>query len=150
MTVEASIGYSQSGLSYESNEVISLNSSTPNWLLEIVSKLKSLGALSSNWDGRGTHGIQNQAVIVGLKILAELPYGIPRPNVVPVSGGGIQIEWQCNKKEVELEISSDGRRVYVMKARYLQDEPLEETSIEMIGDSIPANLISAAKWIASV
>ena len=88
----------------------------PPWLMDVLPRLAELDALEENWDSYGSPPPSPKLIGDALAIVqrAERLLGysqaspMPTPNVVPLSGGGIQIEWQTPVRELELEFS-EGR-----------------------------------------
>ena len=48
---------------------------------------------------------------------------LPLPQVVPVPGGGVQLEWRHGRREVEIEILPDGTMEFL---RVEDGEPRDE------------------------
>jgi hypothetical protein len=79
------------------------------WFLVAMRKIVELAALPEDWDGYGSRPIQPAAIRVAAELLGMLSeFDLPSPQIFPVSGGGIQLEWQNAKCELELEILPDG------------------------------------------
>ena len=75
----------------------------PSWITPTTSTLSGLLNLPENWDSYGAQRIQEATVVKVLKLLAQiLGINSPPPAVVPLSDGGIQIEW--HRKQQDLEI----------------------------------------------
>lgn len=68
-------------------------------------KLKELKSLPENWDSYGSSPINQDAIELTASLLADLAkISIPSPMIIPVHGGGIQLEWQKANGELEIEI----------------------------------------------
>jgi len=63
------------------------------------------------------------------------------PRVVPVSGGGLQLEWESGTRGLELEILDDGSVEYLRTERR---EPRDEGLVHSINDVRPLFL-----WLLS-
>ena len=84
----------------------------PPWLTDVLPRLDELATLQHNWDSYGspppTAELMAKALALvqrGERLLGDWPpeeFGIPTPSIVPLSGGGIQYEWQTPVKELEL------------------------------------------------
>ncbi len=116
------------------------------WELEAFRGVFKAEALKQDWDSYGSPPPTLRALNRALGILrgiAELDIqDLPVPFVVPVHGGGIQLEWTVGGREFELEISRDGSVEY-LKAE--DREPLEEGRLEPIAEQ----LRSLFAWLTS-
>ncbi len=80
-----------------------------------VNKIKELAKLPENWDGYGSRPIQSGVLTAAKNLLPTLDQmGLRYPQVFPVPGGGIQLEWQNERGELELEILPDGEIAYLI------------------------------------
>jgi len=87
------------------------------WVIDMLSKIQELCALETNWDSYGSPppsvAVMAEALILlqraecGLRHSPSEDAAIPIPTVVPLSGGGLQFEWQTPLKELELEFFED-------------------------------------------
>lgn len=78
-------------------------------------KVAELMLLPDDWDSYGSRSIQQAAVNQTNKLLdvfSELE--MPQPFIVPVPGGGLQFEFQKDKRELEIEILPDGSLEYFL------------------------------------
>lgn len=87
----------------------------PPWLTDVLHRLDDLATLQHNWDSYGSPPpslelmanalalVQRAERLLGCWRPQEYAIPIPTPSIVPLSGGGIQIEWQTPMKELELE-----------------------------------------------
>lgn len=80
------------------------------WVRNTVPRLLRLCQLGENWDSYGSPAPSAQLVqrIVDILRLAETDE-FPEPEVVPASGGGIQLEWYMGDRELEIEFTPDRR-----------------------------------------
>jgi hypothetical protein len=103
------------------------------WLLKGVQALLKVASLPANWDERGSPSIRPAALHKASQLLAWLaasaargllcsPELLPVPYVIPVSGGGLQLEWQVGSRELEIEFLPDGSALFLRVA----GEQLEE------------------------
>ena len=65
-------------------------------------KLLRLVELPPNWDGYHAKPITIEAVETARRMLSGAP-------IVPLPGGGIQIEWHLDGHEVEITIAPNGK-----------------------------------------
>lgn len=87
--------------------------------------LDELSTLPTDWDSYGSPKISNELINVAKMFLRQLEYDfIDAPHVVPISGGGVQFEWQIGERELELEFM-DAETIGCLKVR--SDEPIEES-----------------------
>ena len=102
---------------------VPLDSLSPNQA-EAMRTLGELANLPQNWDGYGSPPPTRAALRLVMDVLLCIDdRSLPSARVVPVSSGGIQLEWRVSPRELQLEISGDG------SAQYLQLEnglPLRE------------------------
>ena len=113
-------------------EMVRELSSEP-WFMSVFNRLHKFTALEENWDGYGGHRINSAAIMETFRTLYRVARGGPKPFVVPVNDGGIQIEWYCGDTEIEVEISASGRVL-------ISIEQIEGVSVERyvsgVGDSL--------------
>jgi hypothetical protein len=108
----------------------------PHLVDDLEADLRSLGKLSPNWDGYGAPAIAPAVIAAARSFLARLPEGLaPRPRVVPMSNGMLQLEWHAGPRSLELEFESPD------SIRYLRWHP--EAGIED-EDSFPAEEVEIA------
>ena len=63
-----------------------------------------------NWDSYGAHPVNPECVSYALQLLrSTMQPDTPPPDVVPTSGGGVQIEWHTRGIDLEIEVVSPGR-----------------------------------------
>ena len=83
----------------------------PEWTWHVEPIKKILGALllPGNWDSYGGRTPGREAAVVAINIIASIVReDPPRPRVVPLGTGGIQLEWRNGQRELEVECSPDG------------------------------------------
>jgi hypothetical protein len=90
----------------------------PPWLERARTDAEAILKLKSNWDTYGAEPIDRHITIASLILLSKvMQEGIPAPSIVPVSTGGIQVEWHKDGKHFEVEFLSAARVNY-----YFQDD----------------------------
>jgi len=79
------------------------------WIRRAVPRLLRLTNLEHNWDSYGGIPPSIELVLAVIQLLnhAEI-VTFPQPEFVPVSDGGIQLEWYMGDRELEIEFRKDG------------------------------------------
>jgi hypothetical protein len=76
----------------------------PAWLEPTAQSLLALLRLPQDWDGYGAVQIQEQIAQKALMVLVEvMENDALAPSVVPLSDGGIQVEWHRRGRNIEIE-----------------------------------------------
>ncbi|MGL4550678.1 MAG: hypothetical protein ACRC33_05785 [Gemmataceae bacterium] len=84
------------------------------WLLSAIIRLVSLQKLPPDWDTYGSPQVKTVAVYNAILILvAASKLGASAPRLGPVSGGGVQVEWDIGERGLELECLPGGTREYL-------------------------------------
>ena len=98
-------------------------------LVAALTQLENLLSLPAGWDSYGSPPIRLEAVARGMGLLGDaLWYGAPAPQVCPVPGGGVQLEWQARRKGLEVEVLPDGSVQFLKDDNGRMDEgPLDPT-----------------------
>lgn len=110
-----------------------------SWLAQAVQKIAELSALPENWDGYGSRSIQQTAVEQASSLLPGLAsFNLPAPQIFPVPGGGIQLEFQQEARELEIEILPDGSMEYLT---------MNEEGQMSEGFVLPADIYRLAHWL---
>lgn len=90
--------------------------STP-WLRAAQQKISELARLAENWDSYGSRPIQSSAIEQASKAIEYLSdISLPPPQIFPVPGGGLQLEFEQDGRELEIEFLPDGSTEYLMIA----------------------------------
>jgi hypothetical protein len=85
----------------ESITVISIH----DWDRIVRSRLAQIAALPVGWDGYGSERIGTDIRSFAREILySSMTKDQMAPSIVPISGGGLQLEWHTFKGDIELEI----------------------------------------------
>jgi hypothetical protein len=85
------------------------------WLRSAQRKISELAQLAENWDSYGSRPISQPAIEQAADILACLSnLDLPNLQIFPVPGGGIQLEFQQDSRELEIEILPDGSIEFLM------------------------------------
>jgi hypothetical protein len=109
----------RSFLSEQANSLI-VGRDASDWARRIQADIHALGALEPNWDGYGAPAIDPAVIASAEALVAKLPGNLaPRPRVVPMSNGALQLEWHAGARSLELEFESPH------SIRYLRWSPVE-------------------------
>lgn len=86
----------------------------PRWLAEVAAQIVSLVNLEPGWDSYGARRVSTSMALDALELLHQLVgLGLPAPQVVPTSRGGVQFEWDAAGVELEIELQPDGRMLAI-------------------------------------
>jgi len=80
--------------------------SVPTWLEPTLDRFLQLAELQHDWDQRGSAQVRRDVLSFALRsVLPEvLPPIAPAPAVIPLGHGGIQLVWNTQNAEIELEV----------------------------------------------
>ena len=85
------------------------------WLRSAQKKLTALTRLRADWDGYGSPPVQTGAIARAADLLAVLAkLDLPNPELFPVPGGGLQLEFRQDNRELEIEILPDSSIEYLL------------------------------------
>jgi len=115
------------------------------WLTSALADVARIAELPQDWDGYGSAplGIKEREHVT--KLLSSIDNAdLPAPNIVPISGGGIQIEWQHNARELELEIIEGSEDLMFLKV--YPDGMMEENSYPIADSDRTRELLD---WLIS-
>jgi hypothetical protein len=80
----------------------------PAWLQPTIQSFRDLLQMPPNWDGYAASQMDEQIVRQALLLLAEvMENDAPPPSVVPLSDGGVQVEWHRHGRNLEIEFPAD-------------------------------------------
>lgn len=77
------------------------------WIQTVVSKVTELLSLEQGWDSYGALPLDLDLVANALGLLSVLPGRYQTPVIFPTSKGGVQLEWQGAKGELEVTIEAE-------------------------------------------
>lgn len=116
-----------------------------NWLASFVGRMGELRLLEDGWDGFGSPKPDPFLLDMARTLLSSLwrfCTFLPEPAVVPVPGGGIQLEWYFQGRELELELlADDGGRTRLEYLRVVNGTPADEGSTDEPG------LVDLVLWL---
>ncbi len=109
------------------------------WQVEALKGLARLCNLPVNWDTYGSIPISDAVLDAATELVRGASFdAAPTPRIVPVSGGGVQLEWSKGAKELDLRVTPDLR--YEIVAR--DGELIEEGSASALNAASLASLLS--------
>ena len=118
---------------------------SPQWQKEAIIALCRLASLPMGWDSYGSPPPSDRALHIAERLVTAINLeDLPVPYIIPVSGGGIQIEWNIPPRELELEILPDGSVEY---ARVENDVVVEEGSLDPYNAD---HILSLLSWLTNV
>ena len=81
----------------------------------VIDRVRRLTELPEGWDTYGSRGIQPEAVAAAAAVLMSAARSrMPAPVVGPVSGGGLQLEWNLANCAIEVEALPEGGLHYLL------------------------------------
>lgn len=84
-------------------------SAPPFWLPVVIESLQELLELRDDWDSYGSGRILPAAAAEALVLVVNLMAdGAKPPSIVPMSSGGIQLEWHDGQVDIEAEVDGSG------------------------------------------
>jgi len=84
------------------------------WLPDAHDQVRALLELAPGWDSYAARSIGAAAATRALQMLDEAARtGCPAPAIVPMSRGGIQVEWHLRQMNIEVTVPPDGSPVDV-------------------------------------
>jgi hypothetical protein len=116
-------------------------SQTPAWLEPALAEFERIMNLPRDWDAYGSDPIALETIVRALLVLTEYmgPDTAP-PWIVPLSDGGIQLEWRRDGSTLEVEVpAGDGAPA---TAYWMDEESGESWEGDLV--EIPRNLLAAA------
>ena len=79
------------------------------WGENVTRRLNYLRALPTGWDGYSGLPLQREIADFAQDLLNRLCTATtPEPDIVPLSSGGLQVEWHVSAVEIELMIDTPG------------------------------------------
>ncbi len=75
------------------------------WVVDVLDRLIELHELPVDWDHHGAPPIDEKDIGAALNVLNEvMAPDTPPPAIVPISGGGLQMEWHRASLDVEIVV----------------------------------------------
>jgi len=106
----------------------------PAWIDAVMLKLNELLDLPHNWDTYGADRINVNSTIFIFEMLVELiSKGIPQPAIVPITEGGVQMEWHINGANLEISMQPDrATEYYIYHDQNVYEEKEDEFNFNRI------------------
>jgi hypothetical protein len=115
------------------------------WLGEVIKKAGELLHLKPNWNSYGGKPIQKKAMAAALAFLERMMQApTPRPQMVPTSQGGVQLEWHERGIDIEIEFYPDESVGIAFEDEELKQEMSKE------GPEAKKCLEYAKLWLARI
>ena len=113
----------------------STNLRNQSWFLPMRNQLQRFLALEENWNGYGERPIHEEAIKRTIDVLnAIVSETTPKPDIVPTSKGGIQIEWVSKDYEVEVEVfPTEPAQIIIVEPSGQEHECQADSTSEMWG-----------------
>ena len=94
-----------------------------NW--ESFQTLEQIRQLPDDWDSYGSPRLSDEIYTNAFAFLCSLlnHEEFPEPSIGPVSGGGVQFEWQMGGRELEIEFSEPSQNEFL---KVYEDRRMEE------------------------
>jgi hypothetical protein len=90
--------------------------STHPWLFSALRDVDNLERLRENWDGHGSPPPSPAARQKTRQLLASVTNSqLPRPSIIPFSGGLVAVIWEAGQRQLQLSIYPDGCVVYALE-----------------------------------
>lgn len=125
-------------------------------LAEARTRLNELALLKRNWDSYGGLAPSKNALGVARGFVehtigkwAPVIGETARPYViVPVAGGGVQIEWRTPVRDIEVELGPDGSFGYLWVVRDSSGQHFDEGDnvtldkvVDLVGQALQGNIV---------
>lgn len=137
------------GQQYQQTQ-ITLHKAKSTWLQSTLKSLAEFRKLPDNWDSYNSPRITRAACQALRDILLQIDdNSLPEPFVCPVPGGGLQLEWEVGKRELELEFLPDGSIEFLTvdkNANHLEDSMTEG---KVDGENIIVIVQRVLEWLVS-
>ncbi len=134
--------FPQAQQSYQSTQCsgVVFVSELSQWQIDTIKKLDQLLDLPRDWDSYGSSPPSEISVKAAVRLILDIDFEyFVSPRIVPVSGGGVQLEWSLGSRDVEIEINDEG------SAEYLEcslGKPIEEGPISLVEVSQVRSLLT--------
>ena len=80
----------------------------PNWFGPTFESFARIMQLPPNWDSYGAEPIRGSVIERAVEALSRvMEDNSPPPSIVPLSDGGLQMEWHLRDQDVEIVITTD-------------------------------------------
>jgi hypothetical protein len=77
----------------------------PIWIATVEQRLEKLASYRVGWDGYNSKPPRENVIeFVKSMLHSVMKPTTPAPSIVPISGGGLQIEWHTNGLDIEVAV----------------------------------------------
>jgi hypothetical protein len=122
-----------------------------DWIGKALLLVCQIAEIPNNWDGEGSPqpdpGVTEAARLLLRRLRGSRLGAIPVPFVCPISGGGIQFEWNSPKKHLEIEFL-DTSTIAFLKEELTPQGESTETGEYPLGDAESTRQL--LYWFAAV
>src|SRR4051812_43775310 len=92
---------------------VRIESVAAHWFRDAVAEVEDLTTLAGDWNTYGAEPVDATAATQAVRFLVDNAYAeLARPAIVPLSEGGIQIEWHRGGIDLEISFSDVEPGVY--------------------------------------
>ncbi len=85
---------------------VALSAYRCDWMQHAIDRLGHLCRLRRGWDGHNGLPANKSTALFASSVIGSLMLpNIPAPSIMPLSYGGIQVEWHRNGWDIEIEIA---------------------------------------------
>ena len=114
----------------------------PDFVPFCRARLDELAKLRPDWDGEGAPAIDPKILTAAREMIESLPRFVAiRPMVVPLTSGGVQLEWHKGRTVLELEFESSDSIHYL---KWDPDKQTEEESTLSVTQT--EELVTLIRW----
>lgn len=119
-------------------QMIHVRELAPQWQIQCIKDLISIQQLPQNWDSYGSPPPDDVAVDTAISLINDIDLeNFQAPQVSPISGGAVQLEWRCGRNGIELEVLPD-RTIEYLKT--CEGEPVDEGTLSSPDPSVIRSL----------
>jgi hypothetical protein len=124
---------------------ITISDADCSWRDEVTKRLEELIRLEPGWDGYRGVPVAFENATFALKLLeSTLGSYLPSPQIVPASGGQLQLEWHTQECDIELLVNKPNDVVAWRRCIDQDGNALEEEQ------ELSNNFIEVARWLADM
>jgi len=107
---------------------------------DAIKRLSRLASLPEDWDSYGSPPPSEEIIDISAQIFQSGDYSsdLPAAKIDPISGGGIQIAWNLEERELEIDVLPNKSIEYLKVER---NEPVKEGEFPFEADKIHALLV---------
>lgn len=127
-------------LTLRSGEVrVEADQPEPAWLYPVLDRLQHLSKLTEGWDSYGGHYPSDESIFTALVVMSHvLEYDSSAPAIVPLSEGGVQVEWYGNGEELEIRVGVSGEiSAFRFDERAGRGEEVEQVTLADLSRLLP-------------